>query len=258
MNQAMKGLNGLDAILKGDDEFSNLSNSAHCCITARVAKACINITSRAIIGLGVALSGVVYAQQAAIGTPIHSDGNSTELSFGGLAWRIPTLYFMGIRPHTNDSKELLIQFGWKKKNGSFISVYTPGYDVALSVHVRKVDDEDPRNGLALIRRIHLPFTKVPILASAKFNGMTYIGSTSGDHYFTLNNENVYVICSLIEAARLVHPQVDPDVLSKKFACQTMFLLPHNIYAWVTNWRVDLNDTAPAFVAAHRQIISYIR
>lgn len=205
------------------------------------------------------MPGVTSAQQVvATEAPTRTGETTTALSWGDLTWQIPQPFFMGIRPHTNHSKELLIQFKWEKQSDYFFPVDTHANDMQLDVHIRKERDEDPRNALALIKRINLPFAKVPLFAAAKFNGMTYVGSSSSFHYFALNNEDAYVTCWLIKADRLMPPEVAPDVLSKKFTCKTMFLLPHNTYAWVTNWGVDLNDTAPAFVSAHREILSFIQ
>jgi hypothetical protein len=133
-----------------------------------------------------------------------------------------------------------------------------GYDILLDIHIRKVDDEDPRNALASIHRANLPFSRVPVFAAAKFNGMAYLGSSTSFHYFLLNNGNAYVTCWLVKADKLMPPQVSPDVLLKKFTCETTFFLPNARFAWVRVWDIRLGEAPPAFAAAHRKILSFIR
>jgi hypothetical protein len=220
----------------------------------------LNRAARLIISLGLAMSGIASAQQAAtIGAPLHSEGEITVFSFGGLTWRMPWRFFQGIRPFTNDSQDLLIVFGWEKSTDTF-PADAQSHDMQLSVQVRNVEIEDPRNALSLIKRIKEPFEKVPLFAAAKFDGMTYLGSSSSIHYFVLDHEDAYVSCMLTKADRLMPPKVAPDVLSKKFSCDTTFRLPHSstYYAWVKNSWADLNDVGPAFISVHREIFSFIR
>jgi hypothetical protein len=220
----------------------------------------LNTLVKLVIGFCLTISCVASAQQAAtIGRPLHSEGEITVFSFGGLTWRMPWRFFQGFRPFTNDpdSKELEIVFGWEKSTDTF-----PAYDRAnylqLRVQVRNVQDADPRNALALIHRIRLQFDQVPLFAAAKFNGMTYLGSSSIDHYFVLDHGDVYVECSPETPDRLRPPKVAPGILSKKFSCETMLKLPHGEFARVTISYVDLNDVGLALSSVHREILSFIQ
>lgn len=229
-------------------------------ISLQSKKFALNVLTRLVIGFGLAISGVSSAQQATtIGAPLHSEGEITEFSFGGLTWRMPWRFFQGIRAFTNDSRDLLIVFGWEKSTNTFPSD-AQSHDMQLSLQVRNVEIEDPRNALALIKRIKEPFEKIPLFANAQFDGMTYLGSSSSIHYFVLNHEDTYVSCMRTKADRLMPPKVAPDVLSKKFSCDTAFRLAHDstYYARVTNSWADLNDVGPAFSSAHREILSFIQ
>jgi hypothetical protein len=218
-----------------------------------------NLIVKLLMALGVAISGTASAQQVpTTGTTNPSDGKTTEFSWEGLTWRMPERFFRGFRPAAYDSKELLIQFGWEKNSDTFAPVDAYPDDMKFSVHVRNVEVEDPRNALALIHRINLPFEKVPLFSAGKFNGMTYIGSSSSIHYFVLEHEDAYVSCMLMKADRLMPPQVAPDVLSKKFRCDTTFRLSIDSYAWVTNSGVYLDDVGSSFISAHREILSFTK
>lgn len=223
-------------------------------------KFALNVLTKLVIGFCLAISGVASAQQAAtIGAPLHSEGEITAFSFGGLTWRMPWRFFQGFRHFTNDpdSKELEIVFGWEKSTDTF-PADARAHDLRLRVQVRNVQDADPGNALALIHRIGLPFDQVPLFAAAKFKGMTYLGSSSGNHYFVLDHDDVYVECSPERPDRLRPPKVAPDILSKQFSCKTMLKLPHGEFARVTISYVDLNDVAPALSSAHREILSFLQ
>lgn len=229
-------------------------------ISLQSKKFALNALTKLVIGFCLAISGVASAQQAAtIGAPLHSEGEITVFSFGGLTWRMPWRFFQGFRPFTNDpdSKELDIVFGWEKNTDTF-PADARAHDLQLSVQVRNVQDADPRNALVLIHRIGLPFDQVPLFASAKFNGMTYLGSSSIDHYFVLDHGDAYVTCMPMTPDRLRPPNVAPDILSKKFSCETMLKLPHGEFARVTISYVDLSDVGPALSSAHREILSFIQ
>jgi hypothetical protein len=218
------------------------------------------VLTKLVIGFGLAISGCASAQQTAtIGAPLHSEGETTVFSFGGLTWRMPWRFFQGIRAFTKDSQDLLIVFGWEKSTNTF-PADAQSHDMQLSVQVRNVEIEDPRNALALIKRIKEPFQKIPLFANAQFDGMTYLGSSSSIHYFVLDHEDAYVSCMLMTADRLRPPRVAPDVLAKKFSCDTAFRLLHDstYYAKVTNSWADLNDVGPAFTSAHREVLSFIQ
>ena len=88
--------------------------------------------------------------------------------------------------------------------------------------------------------------------------MTYLESSSNFHYFRLNHQDAYVDCWLIKAAKLKPPEVPPDVLSIKFTCETVFFFPHKTFVWARMWGINLNEAAPAFNAAHRLVLSFIR
>ena len=227
-----------------------------------IPKLVVVLLSLALFGTGSAAQTHSAAQTQAPEPIIQSGGKIVTLVWGGLTWHIPQRFFFGVRTWTENKienpKELWIQFGWNKQYDNFRPADMRGYDIVLDVHVRKVDSEDPRSGLELIHRIHLPFTQVPIFSSAKFSGMTYLGSSSSFHYFRLNNQDAYVTCWLIMAAKLKPPKVPPDVLSRKFTCDTVFFFPHKTYVRVSMWGVDISEAAPAFDAAYRLILSFIR
>lgn len=219
--------------------------------------------TKLVILLGLTLFGTgtgteAQAQARTASPVIRSGGKVLTLAWGGLTWHIPERLFFGIRTWSQDRTELWIQFGWNKNHDDFSPVDLKGYDIMLDIHPSKVDSEDPRNAFELIHRIHLPFTMVPIFSSTKFNGMTYLGSSSSFHYFILKKQDAYVKCWLINAVRLKPPKVGPDVLSKEFTCETVFIIPYETYVRVSMWGVDIKDAAPAFDAAHRLVMFFIR
>lgn len=264
LSQGIHRRRGIRAPTKGPVPRSSSANLRNCrAFRLAGGNGVGHMLAKLAMVLGLALLGTGLMAQARASEPIiHSGGKVFTLAWGGLSWRIPRRLFFGIRTWTENKaenpKELWIQAWWTKKDDAFSSSYTNKHAVLLDVHVRKADSEDPRNALDLIHRTGLSFTKVPIFSSAQFSGMTYIGSSSSFHYFTLNKSHSYISCRLTTAARLKPPKVPADVLSREFACGTVLYLPHKAYAWVTTSGIAINEAAPAFNAAHRLLLSFIR
>jgi hypothetical protein len=186
-----------------------------------------------------------------------ADERTTEFSFGGSTWEMPTLFFRGIDSLGNDAQELLIQFGWNKATNAFTAIDASSDDIQLSVHVRTKNVDDPRRGLAMIRQSNTPLGKVALLDSTRLDGMTYIGTARDIHYFLLDRDDAYVSCILIVVAR-PDPSLDPsNLLLQNFSCNTVFKLPHDTYAWVTTFG-HLTHVGSSFTAAHRETLSLIR
>ncbi|GLQ46521.1 hypothetical protein GCM10007862_15720 [Dyella lipolytica] len=184
--------------------------------------------------------------------------NAAQFRWRQLDWSIPNYFFYWFREYTTGDKEVLLHIGYQASNGTFVNASHEKYDILLNVHIRPVDNEDPRNALALIHRIGLPFDQVPEFTSAKFPGMTYLGSSSSFHYFKLANEDAYVECHLLTADRLSPPKVSHDVLSKEFVCGTAFGLPAGLYAWIDAPGVHIDDVAKAFLMVRAEVVSFIR
>jgi hypothetical protein len=207
-----------------------------------------------LLMLGFAIAtfpAMVSAQQLALPTPAKSVGNpDVTLQWGGVTWRMPERFF---RPISDKSDELLIQLGWIKQSNTFIPVSVRGYDLSWDIHVRKVNSEDPRNGLATLQRSHATLSKFPQLASIQLTGMTYLGSTSGMHFFVMADHDAYVECRSIPATL----EMPPDIMNEPLVCETTFHLPHQLYAWVRTWRIKLADVQPGFVAAYDALYSFM-
>ncbi|WP_157956656.1 hypothetical protein [Dyella sp. C11] len=199
-----------------------------------------------------------FAQQPSSNTnpEVNTIGNSVQFRWQQLEWSIPREFFWGFRPYTHEDKEVLVQLGYDRASAAFVDANRKKYDILLHVHIRKLDNEDPKTALSLIHRAGLAIDEVPEFKSASFPGMTYIGSSSSFHYFKLTNEDADVQCHLLAADRLLPPKVSPDVLSKEFICSTAISLPSDLYAWIVAEGVQLNDVANAFVMAHRKVISF--
>lgn len=214
--------------------------------------------AKLVMGIGLAIPNIALAQQSSkTEVPPRSEGEITAFSFAGLAWRMPSRFFHGITPFSNNSQELRIQFGWEKSTDTFAPDDVYPDDMKLSAYARTVETEDPRNALAMMRQLKRPLDTVPLFAKAKFDQMTYLGSSSIGHYFALGHEDAYVSCWLIKADDQVPPKVPPDILSRRFTCDTTFRFPNGIYVWLKSWDVDLNDVGPAFIAVHREILSFV-
>jgi hypothetical protein len=124
----------------------------------------------------------------------------------------------------------------------------------VDVHVRKAPFENPKLGLQTARRLDPGFEKQAALSSVVFQGMRYLGSASGIHYFILNGEDAYVSCMSIEPDRL---RTQLPLLSQKYHCNTLFELPNATYAWMTNWGVDLREASTSFASARQKVTSFI-
>jgi hypothetical protein len=219
------------------------------------------LRSAALLGAGLGLTqpNIVAAQQAptSVATAVP-EGQAVAFPWGGLTWHIPKRFPVWPFPPNEDRwGEFLITFGLAPQGDGFSPASLVKGHLSVNVHIRRVDDENPGNALALIHRIGLPFTKIPLFVAGKFNGMTYLGSSSGNHYFLLKDPAVHVECSLVTSDRLRPPAVAPDVLSKPFYCQTMFALPGGNYAWARIWYVQIGEAAPAFRATYRELRSFI-
>jgi len=79
MNQAMKGLNGLDALLNGDGEFSNLSNSTAYYTPASTIQAVPATHSLQTMASTTQTTSAANSLQNMIGLSqlIYSDGSPT-------------------------------------------------------------------------------------------------------------------------------------------------------------------------------------
>jgi hypothetical protein len=212
-----------------------------------------------ILWLGLGFECVSSAHQAAIPEPPNKGQESlVEVTFAGSSWRVPKRFFRGISPFGDDSKELLIQLGWKKDTDKFSAVEASSTDMKLNVHIRTQNVEDPRMALDITHRFNQPFTKIASLSTVQMKAMTYIGSDSSIHYFRLNEVDAYVSCISTNLASPV-PAGDPaDVLAKKFRCNTVFLLPQGSYAWVTNLPGSLTDIGSSFTSTYYETLSFIR
>lgn len=200
-----------------------------------------------------------FAQQSSSNTnpEVRKSGNFVRFRWQQLQWNIPKEFFWGFRQYTNNDKEVLVQLGYERQNATFVNANRERYDILLHVHIRKLDNEDPKTVLSTIHRHGLAFDEVPQFKSVTFPGMTYIGSSSSFHYFKLTNEDADVQCHLLVADRLLPPKVSPDVLSKEFVCSTAISLPSGLYAWIVTDSVHLNDVAKAFIATRDKVTSFI-
>lgn len=209
---------------------------------------------RKLLMLGSAMAmipGMAQAQQLTSLKPtmLNSDPDVT-LEWGGVAWRMPQRFF---RPVSGKSDELLIQLGWIKQSNTLIPASVGGYDLSWDIHVRKVNSEDPRNALATLQRSHATLSKFPQLASIQLTGMTYLGSSSGMHYFVMTDHDAYVECRSIPATL----EMPLDITNEPLVCETTFHLPHQLYAWVRTWGIKLADAQPGFVAAYDALHSFM-
>lgn len=182
-----------------------------------------------------------------------------EFEWLQMHWKIPKEFLLDTRFLGDDDKQLWIVVGYVKSDARLMSASgTEHYDLQINVHIRRVNTEDPRNGLALIRRVGLPFARLPLFSTAHFNGMTYVGSDVQGPFFYMSKEDVYVNCYEEVHDKLLFPQVSPTALSEKYHCGTTFALPSGLYAWVQVDYVHLNDVAKAFVTMHNMIYSLIQ
>jgi hypothetical protein len=208
--------------------------------------------------LSLVFCGMAYAQSAPQPHASKSANESLiEFSFAGLMWHMPKPFFQGIRPFSENTENLLIDFVWEQQNDTFFPVGAHVGGMRLGVDIRTLPIGDPKGGALLAQRFNKALEKLPIFAAGKFLGMTYVGSSSNIHFFTLNHVDAYVSCMLMISDRLPRGKVAPDVLSKKFSCDTLFRLPRSTYARVTSSWVDLNDVGPAFTSVYRETISFI-
>jgi len=199
-------------------------------------------------GLGViaaffamtALSGTSMAWQQPLTTSLKRDRNlDVPFQWGGVEWRIPK-GFLVFKPPRRD--ELGIEVGLVKKTNILIPADVKGYDQLWEIHVRRVNNEDPRNGIGTIWRVGLPFSRLPQLASMRLNGMFYLGSSSGFHYFVMVDRDAYVDCHPVVMAA----STSADILMEPLVCETTFHLPHGLYAWVKTYGIRLADANSEF------------
>lgn len=211
------------------------------------------------VGICAVSFSSAFAQQPSSNTnpEVSTSGNSVQFRWQRLQWNIPKYFFYGFPSYTDDDTEILLHLGYQVSSAALVNASLEKYDFLLHVHIRKLDNEDPKTALSLIHRVGLAFDEVPQFKSASFPGMTYIGSSSSFHYFKLTSEDANVQCHLLTADRLLPPKVSPDVLSKEFVCSTAIPLPSGLYAWIVANGVHLSDVAKAFVMAHRKVISFI-
>lgn len=134
---------------------------------------------------------IATAQQRQGGGDLTKDATSIGAGIFQLddhVWAIPD----GFNAHyVDEGKGIYLQFGWK--NGRFSSIHSGGYDILLNVHIRNTDfDYTNWNGPDFSS---LGLIKKPIFIKQKIKGMTYIGSVSGEHYFSLDKEpGAFVSC----------------------------------------------------------------
>jgi hypothetical protein len=173
-------------------------------------------------------AGTVFAQEATPPPSVVGPGDQyVDFAWGGLQWRMQRWFYKGVRPDSLTSKELLIQLRWVSAEQQFVPVTANKIGVEVDVHVRKTPFENPKLGLETVRRLNADFGKSPALSSVAFQGMHYVGSSSGIHFFTLDAEDVYVSCHSVEPDRL---RTQLPILSQKYTCNTLFELPNATFA----------------------------
>lgn len=188
----------------------------------------------------VALSSTAMAQQPSSSAAKPFNGPYASLQWDELTWRIPKDFLVSTPPEMD---ELKLEVDWVKKTNALIPVDVGGYDQSLEIHIRKVNDEDPRNGLATIWRVGLEFSRLPQLASVHVDGLVYLGSSSGFHYFVMVDRDAYINCRPVEMSATV----PADILSVPLVCETTFHLSHGLYAWVRTYGIKLTDSRASFV-----------
>lgn len=175
----------------------------------------------------------------------------------GVNWVIPKKFFLGFRPYSGDNKDMWIQFGYVISSANLIPANQVGYDLRMDVHIRRINTEDPKNAISMIGRVGIEFEKLPLFDTAKFNGMTYVGSSALGPYFRMSQNEAYVGCHEVVHDRLVFPNISLGALNEKYVCGTTFKMPNGLYAWVVVDGVHLNDVAKLFTTTYNLVNSFI-
>ncbi|WP_324946428.1 hypothetical protein [Dyella sp.] len=192
---------------------------------------------------------IATAQQNASRDPRLIDEPEAVIQWGGQNWRIPP----GFSMVGHQSEQLWIQLGWIKKNNTVIPASVRGYDLLLDIKVRKENNEDPRNGLATLRRIGATITNLPQLASAHLPGLTYLGTSEGAHYFLMADRDAYMECRSMPVKALIPPYVPNEPL----LCETTFHLSNGLFAWVEIVYVKLADAKQGFDVAYDSLTNFL-
>jgi len=204
---------------------------------------------------------MAYAQSAPQPDAFRSANESiAEFSFAGWMWRMPKPFFQGIRPFSENTKHLTIDFSWERTTNTFHPYWVHTEGMRIGVDVRTLPIGDPKGAVLLAQRSNRPLEKVPIFAASKFPGMSYVGTFSvpETHVFALSHVDAYVSCMPMLSGRPSAGNTAPGFLSRKFICDTFFRLPRGTYVRAESAGVDLTDVGPAFTSAYHEILSFIR
>jgi hypothetical protein len=206
----------------------------------------------------VLLTTIVSAQQltANVAPSPFITGRKAVFTWKGLNWSIPKDLLIFFPASLTREGEIAIDAGYILGDGRFVPFHQPR-DLALEVHIRTIDDENPKVGYDTSRRIGNRFYTDAALSSLKVKGMIYLGTSVNIHYFRILGEDAYVECNADASDPRNPATLSNDLRIKTFYCGTEFSLPSGIYAWMRSPYIRLDDVAAVFLATRGEILSYM-
>lgn len=180
---------------------------------------------------------------------IHPDLDIASFQWNGMQWRVPKRFMP--RMDQNHSG-ISLSLRWRDDD-VFVPADKSSEGAHLSIYISPAEHDLPS-----LASSGLKLKRIPLLASARFDGLDYLGSISSAHFWNVRSvPGTYVTCMTIRDDRLVAPDIAADALSQSYKCYVYLRLPHGTLAHVTAWGVLMPAVAQAITSVSKELNSYI-